>query len=92
MSQTQQAVPFGPYFGFTLNELKTELVRYKAARKLSFSKLQSSTVNGQSYTFGARIDGNIDEWQNDLQVALYWLDPGLYPFPPPTNAAAITSI
>lgn len=91
MSSTSQTVPFGPYFGFTLSELKAELDRYKSARKLAFSKLTGSSIVGQTYSFGARIDGNIDEWQNDIQVALYWLDPGLYPFPPPTNASAIVS-
>lgn len=91
MSSTAQTVPFGPYFGFTLAELNTELARYKAARKLSFSRLVSATVSGQSYAYGSRGDGSLDEWQNDIQVALYWLDPGLYPFPPPTNAAAAFS-
>ncbi len=91
MSATAQTVPFGPYFGFTLNELKTELARYKEARKLSHSRLATATISGQSYGYGSRTDGNLDEWQNDIQVALYWLDPGLYPFPPPTNAAALFS-
>lgn len=91
MADTSQQVPFGPYFGFTLTELQTELARYKAARKLSYSRLTGATVSGQSYTYGNRTDGNLDEWQNDIQIALYWLAPGLYPFPPPTNAAALFS-
>ena len=92
MSNTSQAVPFGPYFGFTLTELKTELTRYKTARKQAFSRLTGSSIAGQTFQFGSRVDGTIDEWQNDLQVALYWLDPGLYPFPPPTNSAALLSV
>ncbi len=91
-SFTTQSVPTGPYFGFTLAEMETELTRYKEARKLANSNLRGSTVNGQSYNFGERIDGNIDEWQTAIQAALYYLDPGRFPFQAPTNAAVVAFI
>ena len=92
MSTTFQTVPTGPYFGFTLTEMNTELDRYKAARKLANSRLRSSTVNGQTYSFGDRIVGNIDEWQQAIQAALYYIDPGLFPLQAPTNAGIVAFI
>ena len=90
MASTAQQVTWGPYFGFTEADLLTELARYKTARQQSFSRLSGSNINGQSFTFGNRVDGTLDEWQADLQAALYWLDPGLYPMPPMTNLSAVT--
>lgn len=63
-------VPTGPYFGFSLPELNTELARYKAEVKRSGSRLQGASQNGQSYTFGPRGDWTLDEWQQHLQAAL----------------------
>lgn len=82
-----QTVPTGPYFGFTLAELNLELLRYKAARKTSFTRLVGSSVNGNSYSFGDRTDGSLDEWQAALQAALNYISPGQY-FSPPTDRSA----
>ena len=92
MSTTALVVPAGPYFGFTLDELETELTRYKAARKTAGSRLRNSSVNGQSYSFGDRIDCSLDEWQTALQQALYYMDAGRYPMIAPTNAAVVAFV
>jgi hypothetical protein len=87
---TALVVNFGPYFGFTIAELNTELARYKAAVKQSFSRLHGSSINGQSFTFGDRTDGSLEDWQIALQSAFYYMDPGLYPFDVPTKSSAVT--
>lgn len=92
MASTAQQVTWGPYFGFSRDELLTELARYKTARQQSFSRLVGSTLNQQSFSFGSRADGSLDDWQQALQAALYWIDPGLYPMPPGTNTAAATFV
>jgi hypothetical protein len=89
---TGQTITWGPYFGFTEAELLIELDRYKTARKQSFSRLSGSSTNAQTYSFGQRVDGSLDDWQSDIQAALYWIDPGLYPMPPPTNLGAATFV
>lgn len=63
-------IPSGPYFGFTLPELRQELVRYKAAVKQAGSPLAGASVNGQSFSFGPRRDMSLSEWQIALQDAL----------------------
>lgn len=75
------------YFGFTEAELLVELARYKAAVKTSHSDLTSSSVNGQSFSFGTRPDGTLEEWGTALRSALYELNPDKYDAPPPTNRA-----
>ncbi len=87
MSITAIVVPTGPYFAFTLTEMQAELERYKLARQQSGSRLLGASVNSESYQFGPRGDWNIDEWQMAIQAAFYYLDPGQYPFQPPTNQA-----
>lgn len=67
MSQT---IPSGVYFGFTLLELKQELIRYKNAVKESGSDLLGASVNGQSFNFGPRRDMSLTDWQQELQAAL----------------------
>lgn len=65
-----QTIPTGPYFGFTLVELRAELARYKEEVKSSGNRLAGSSQNGQSYTFGPRADLSLAEWQTELQAAL----------------------
>jgi hypothetical protein len=103
MASTSPVVPTGPYMGFTLNDLTVdqtvngvttpcELTRYKTARKQSFSRLTASNINGQSFSFGARVDGTLDEWQSQLEAAISYLDPGFFGgFPAPTNSAVAVS-
>lgn len=81
-----QIIPAGPYFGFTLAELKVELLRYKEAQVQSGSRLIGATVNGQNFQFGAR-EGTLQDWQEDLQTALAYLDPGHYQIPGPGDRA-----
>lgn len=91
MPSNIEIVPTGPYFGFTLARLEEELVRYTAARARSGSRLAASNINGQALTFSAvRADWSLDTWQIELQWALYYLNPGAYPFPPAANAALLT--
>lgn len=71
-------VPSGPYFGFTKAELYEELDRYKAARKLAGSDLASTSVSGQSFTFGPRRDWSLDQWAAAIQAALCRLEPDTF--------------
>lgn len=71
-------VPSGPYFGFTKAELLAELARYKAQRKLAGSDLASSSVAGQSFTFGPRRDWSLEQWAAAIQAALSALEPTTY--------------
>lgn len=71
-------VPAGPYFGFTKAELLEELERYKAQRKLAGSDLASTSLAGQSMTFGPRRDWSLDRWQAEIQAALSRLEPTTY--------------
>jgi hypothetical protein len=63
-------IPSGVYFGFTLPELRAELVRYKGEVRQRGSALQGSSVEGSSFSFGSRRDGSLAEWSADLQAAL----------------------
>jgi hypothetical protein len=91
MPQNQEFVPTGDYFGFTRQEMLDELERWKAARKKSGSSLLSSNFNGQALGFSAvRRDWTLSEWQQQIQWALYYIDPGNYPYPPPSNSAVLT--
>lgn len=94
MPSSSEVVPVGPYFGFTLpagtqsgNNLEDELTRYMTARRQSGTRLVGATVNGQNYQFGPRGDWSLDEWQQQLQCAFAYLDPGRFPFAAPTNVA-----
>ncbi len=84
-----QIIPTGPYFGFTLAELRVELIRYKSARQQSSSRIASASVNGQAFAFGDRKDATIDEWQANLQAALHYLDPSHYPYTAPSDRSAV---
>lgn len=93
---TLQVVPTGPYFGFTLNSgtnggsnLEDEMTRYMAARRQSGTRLIGAGINSQSFQFGPRSDWTLDEWQQQLQAAFYYLDPGRFPLTPPTDTAAV---
>ena len=93
-NSSTQVVPAGAYFGFSLSDLETELDNYIAARKVLTSKLVGASVAGQSFQF-AEIEkqrAELDRKQHDIQEAFYFLDPGRFPFPAPTNAAAATFI
>ena len=79
-----QTVPFGVYFGFTLSELKAELVRYKAEVVKAGSRLAGASQNGQSYSFGARSDMTLHEWSMELQAALAYFGYADAPLPPQT--------
>lgn len=71
-------VPSGPYFGFNKAELLEELGRYKAQRKLSGSDLASTSISGQSFTFGPRRDWSLQQWADAIQAALCRLEPTTY--------------
>lgn len=79
-----QTIPAGPYLGFSYAELTAELARFKAEARSSGTRLVGASVNGQSYTFGAR-EGTLAEWSADLQTALNYLRPDLYPLPGPSD-------
>ncbi len=94
MTNTTEVVPAGPYFGFSLpagsqggSNLEDELTRYMTARRESGSRLAGASVNGQSFQYGPRGDWTLDEWQQQLQCAFAYLDPGRFPMLPPINAA-----
>lgn len=83
-------IPAGPYFGFELDELIAELDQYKADRKALNTALQASSVDGHSFQF-VEIQKQLaamNQRQVDLQIALNYLDPGRFPFNPPSNIAS----
>lgn len=88
MSATFRTVPGGVYFGFTKQELETELTRYKEAVKESGNDLTSSTVNGQQFAWGPRRDMSLQEWGGELQRALALVDPDNYYAAPDRTCAA----
>ena len=79
-----QTVPAGPYFGFGYAELTAELARYKAEVRSSGTRLVGASVNGQSYQFAGR-EGSLREWSAELQTALNYLRPDLYPVAGPSD-------
>jgi hypothetical protein len=80
-------VPTGPYFGFSLEELQAELIRYKNETKTSGTRIVGASINGQSFQFGNR-EGSLSEWSANLQAALSYLRPDLYDAPPSNSSAA----
>ena len=84
-----RTVQNGPYWGFTKPQLDTERARYVAARQAANSDLVGTSVNGQSYSFGERRDGSLDQWQQALQAAFYQVDPSSAQTPPPTSRATV---
>lgn len=71
-------IPTGPYRFFTLAMLEVEKARYITARQQAGTRLAGATVNGQTFTFGDRKDGSIEEWGDNLQTALAYLAPDIY--------------
>lgn len=94
MSTTALVVPTGPYFGFTLAQLETELSRLISDRQALSVRLQSSSINAQSFQFAdiAAQRAELDRRGADLQAALYYMDPGRFPLQAPTNAAVAAFI
>ena len=76
-------VTHGVYFGFTLAELEAELIRYKAAVSAAGSDVVSESIAGESFSYGPRRDMSLDQWQAELQTALYMVDPDNYQLPLP---------
>jgi hypothetical protein len=85
---TLTQIPAGPYLGFTYPELVAELARYKEEVKTSGTRIVGASVNGQSFQFGNR-EGSSEEWSANLQQALGYLRPDLYPFAAPSDRAAV---
>ena len=87
---TSLVVPAGPYMGYELSELETELTNYKTARSALNTALTSATVNGQSFQFAQIKDQEaaLNRKQTDILVAMAYLDPGRFPINPTTNVAA----
>jgi hypothetical protein len=65
----------GPYSGFTRAEMQAEWERYKAQLQQSSSRLQGSSVNGQSFQFGPRADMSLTTWGRQIRRALSQVDP-----------------
>jgi len=74
-------VPRGIYFGFSKAELLEELERYKATVKQAGSDLQSSSVGGESFSYGPRRDMSLGQWSAELQEALALVDSNYSPAP-----------
>ncbi len=71
-------IPTGPYRFFTLDMLEVEKARYITARQQAGTRIAGTTVNGQTFTFGDRKDGSLEEWGENLQTALAYLAPDTY--------------
>lgn len=68
-------VKTGVYFGFTQEELDVELIRYKEAVKNSGSEVSTESIGAETFSYGPRRDLSLQEWQVELQAAMYQLDP-----------------
>jgi hypothetical protein len=85
-----EIVPAGPYFGFTLAQLETELASL-IARRQAISAQIGASINGNSFQregTGAELR-SLDQQVRDLQDALAFLDPSKYE-PAGSNRAVIT--
>ena len=84
---SNRIIPTGPYFGFTEAELLGELARVKSQRK-SLSALLGASVNGQSFNRegGSAQLVTLAQQTDDLQHALHWMRPDLYPIAPSNRA------
>ena len=78
----------GPYMGFDLSELESELTRYKDARRQAGANIASASYNGDSFTYGPRRDWSLDEWQGHLQTAFVLLGDSRFKTAP-TNMGVI---
>lgn len=87
---TDLVVPTGPYLGFTLAQLETELTSYQAQRRALNSALAAASVNGQSFQFATLTaqKAALAETGADLEIAFAYLDPGRFPLNPGTNTSA----
>lgn len=91
MFSTFQVVPAGPYFGFTLAQLETELTAVVTARQNLSGSVIGASIAGQNFQF-AGIDqqrAELERRQVDLQAAFAYLDPGRFPIAPPSNVAVV---
>lgn len=89
-STTDLVVPTGPYLGFTLVQLETELTSYQAQRRALSSALAAASINGQSFQFQTLTaqKAALAETGADLELAFAYLDPGRFPVNPGTNTSA----
>lgn len=71
-------VPVGPYRGFTHARLLAEEQRNIQARQAGYTNLIGAGVNGQSFSFGSRPDGTLQEWTDAIYDALAYFNPGDY--------------
>ena len=86
---SQQIIPSGLYFGWTLPELEARLIALKTEVSSSGNRLTGSTVNGQTFQFSDRREGGtLEEQLWELQAALHFLAPAKYP-PPVSRGVAM---
>lgn len=87
---TDLIVPTGPYLGYTLAQLETELTSYQAQRRALSTALQAASVDGQSFQFQTLTaqKAALAETGADLEIAFAYLDPGRFPVQPGTNTSA----
>lgn len=77
-----ETVPAGPYFGFNLFQLQTEL-RSLIERRQRISGLIGSSITGESFQregSGAELR-TLDQQVQQLQEAMAYLDPSVGPAP-----------
>jgi hypothetical protein len=65
----------GPYAGFTVTEMETELARYKEKLKTSGTTLRGASMGGKSYQIGPRVDWSLPEWSRQIRYALSQVSP-----------------
>lgn len=77
MAEVYDTVQAGPYFGFTLAEMQTELARYKAEVKAATHgprHVVGASVNGKSFSYGPQGAWSLAQWQAEIQDALSQVD------------------
>lgn len=70
-------VQHGVYFGFSLDEMNAELLRYKAEVKKLVGgprNVVAASVNGKSFSYGPGGGMSLAQWQAEIQDALSQVD------------------
>jgi hypothetical protein len=74
-----EIVPAGPYFGFTYDELQTELASLVAQRKQTSALIASYLNNGSFQREGSETQlRRISASMQQVHEALQWMRPDLY--------------
>ena len=81
-------VQHGIYFGFSMDEMRAELSRYKAEIKKLVGgprNVVAASVNGKSFSYGPGGGLSLAQWQAEIQDALSQVDEDVMALPSETR-------